>query len=85
VESGARNVDNILTNTLLPEVSLHILEAMASGNGVGTITVGVGSDGNLTYDVAAAVAAPKTRSAGVPASAASLQSAMSGGEAAPVA
>src|SRR5262245_33862181 len=32
VESGARNVDNILTNTLLPEISLHILEAMASGH-----------------------------------------------------
>jgi type VI secretion system protein VasG len=81
VESGARNVDNILTNTLLPEVSLHILEAMASGGGVGTITVGVGADGNLTYHVAAGVAATKSR--GVPASVASLP--VSGGEAAPVA
>jgi type VI secretion system protein VasG len=85
VESGARNVDNILTNTLLPEVSLHILEAMASGAGVGTITVGVSDDGNLTYHVAEPVAAPKTRGAGVPASAASLPSTVSGGEAAPVA
>ena len=83
VESGARNVDNILTNTLLPEISLHILEAMASGGGVGTITVGVADDGNLTYHVAAPVAAPKSR--GVPASAASLPSSLSGGEAAPVA
>ncbi len=31
VESGARNVDNILTNTLLPEVSQMLLTAMAEG------------------------------------------------------
>jgi type VI secretion system protein VasG len=84
VESGARNVDNILTNTLLPEISLRILEAMASGAGVGTVTVGVSDDGKLTYYVAAPVAA-KTRGAGVPASAASLPSTVPGGEAAPVA
>jgi len=83
VESGARNVDNILTNTLLPEISLHILGAMASGAGVGAITVGVANDGALTYHVAAPVVAPKGR--GVPSSSASLSSARSGGEAAPVA
>jgi len=27
VESGARNVDNILTNTLLPDISRTLLEA----------------------------------------------------------
>jgi type VI secretion system protein VasG len=85
VESGARNVDNILTNTLLPEISLRILEAMASGMGVGTVTVGVSDDGSLTYHVAAPVAAPKTRGAGVAASAATLPSTVPGGEAAPVA
>jgi type VI secretion system protein VasG len=31
VESGARNVDNILTNTLLPEISRQILGRLASG------------------------------------------------------
>ena len=31
VESGARNVDNILTNTLLPEISKQILAGMAEG------------------------------------------------------
>jgi type VI secretion system protein VasG len=81
VESGARNVDNILTNTLLPEVSVHILEAMASGGGVGTITVGVGENGNLTYHVAAPVASPKSR--GVSAASASLP--VSSDEAVPVA
>ena len=72
VESGARNVDNILTNTLLPEISRTLLEQMATGGGIGTITVGVADDGNLTYHVAAPVTQRKSR--GVPASAASLSS-----------
>ncbi len=62
VESGARNVDNILTNTLLPEISTRLLEQMATGEGIGTITVGVGDDGGLTYHVAAATAALRGRS-----------------------
>nr|MDQ2667569.1 AAA family ATPase [Gemmatimonadota bacterium] len=62
VESGARNVDNILTNTLLPEISTRLLEQMATGEGIGTITVGVGADGALTYHVAAAAVAPRGRS-----------------------
>ena len=80
VESGARNVDNILTNTLLPEISRTLLEQMATGGGIGAITVGVAADGNLTYHVAAAAA-----SRGVSASVASLPSSLSGGETAPVA
>ena len=31
VESGARNVDNILTNTLLPDISGLILSRVAEG------------------------------------------------------
>jgi type VI secretion system protein VasG len=31
VESGARNIDNILTNTLLPDLSRVLLEAMVDG------------------------------------------------------
>jgi type VI secretion system protein VasG len=49
VESGARNVDNILTNTLLPEVSRMLLAAMAEGAMPDTIRVGVGHDGQFTY------------------------------------
>jgi len=52
VESGARNVDNILTNTLLPEISRELLERMASGGRIGSIQVGVGADGNFTYAIA---------------------------------
>ena len=76
VESGARNVDNILTNTLLPEISTRLLQQMATGEGVGPIKVSVGDDGNLTYDIA-----PAAAKGGVPASVASLPTAKSGGEA----
>jgi type VI secretion system protein VasG len=84
VESGARNVDNILTNTLLPEISTRLLEQMATGGGIGTITVGVASDGSLTYHVAPPEPeAPRGRAKdGVSASVTSLPSE---GEAVPVA
>jgi len=49
VESGARNVDNILTNTMLPEISRQILSRMAEETLTGRIRVGVGSDGRFTY------------------------------------
>jgi type VI secretion system protein VasG len=49
VESGARNVDNILTNTLLPEVSSQILTRMAEGEKIASIRVGVGENGSFTY------------------------------------
>ena len=50
VESGARNVDNILTNTLLPEVSKQILGKMAEGEKPASIRVSVGSDGAFVYE-----------------------------------
>jgi type VI secretion system protein VasG len=49
VESGARNVDNILTNTLLPEVSTMLLAAMVEGHKPTVIKVGVGDGGHFTY------------------------------------
>jgi type VI secretion system protein VasG len=49
VESGARNVDNILTNTLLPELSMMMLGRIAEGRKLESIDVGVGGDGNFTY------------------------------------
>ncbi|MGO9094465.1 MAG: type VI secretion system ATPase TssH [Bryobacteraceae bacterium] len=50
VESGARNVDNILTNTLLPEVSRQLLGWMAEGRKVAGIKVGVGPEGSFVYE-----------------------------------
>jgi type VI secretion system protein VasG len=50
VESGARNVDNILTNTLLPEVSRRILGAMAERRRLDAIHVSTGPDGSFVYN-----------------------------------
>ena len=49
VESGARNVDNILTNTLLPEISRQLLGRMAEGVATERIHVGIGEDGAFVY------------------------------------
>ena len=49
VESGARNVDNILTNTLLPDISRQILGRMAEGEKLTSIHVGIGDDGEFVY------------------------------------
>ncbi|MGA7238735.1 MAG: AAA family ATPase, partial [Bryobacteraceae bacterium] len=49
VESGARNVDNILTNTMLPEVSRQILSRMAERQKLAAIHVGIGEDGSFIY------------------------------------
>jgi type VI secretion system protein VasG len=49
VESGARNVDNILTNTLLPSISRQLLSGMAEGRKLSTINVSVGADSQFVY------------------------------------
>ncbi len=49
VESGARNVDNILTNTLLPEMSKQLLGKMAEGLRPASIHVSVGENGQFAY------------------------------------
>jgi type VI secretion system protein VasG len=49
VESGARNVDNILTNTMLPDVSRYLLTRMAEGKKPASIHVTVGENGSFTY------------------------------------
>jgi type VI secretion system protein VasG len=48
VESGARNVDNILSNTMLPEISRQMLGMMAEGTTVDKVTVAV-ADGKISY------------------------------------
>ncbi|HTT21506.1 MAG TPA: type VI secretion system ATPase TssH [Candidatus Sulfotelmatobacter sp.] len=49
VESGARNVDNILTNTMLPDVSRYLLNEMAERRKPSSIHVSVGANGNFEY------------------------------------
>ena len=49
VESGARNIDNILTNTLLPDMSRELLASMAEGRKLSSIRVGIGDGGKFVY------------------------------------
>jgi type VI secretion system protein VasG len=56
VESGARNVDNILTNTMLPDMARQLLGAMAEGRKIDAIRVDVGPDGAFVYSVTEASA-----------------------------
>jgi type VI secretion system protein VasG len=51
VESGARNVDNILTNSLLPDISRKILGGMAEGEKMTAIHVGIGENGDFVYEL----------------------------------
>jgi type VI secretion system protein VasG len=50
VESGARNVDNILSNTMLPEISRQVLGRMAEEAPMERVKIGVGPDSNFTYE-----------------------------------
>jgi type VI secretion system protein VasG len=51
VDSGARNVYNILTGTLLPEMSGEVLSRMASGEGIKKVHVTVGEGEKFVYDI----------------------------------
>jgi type VI secretion system protein VasG len=51
VESGARNVDHILTRTLLPEMSREFLARMAVGEAISKVHVRVDSEGNFRYEL----------------------------------
>jgi type VI secretion system protein VasG len=52
VESGARNVDYILTHTLLPEIARACLGRMAAGESIARVHVSVGTGGSFVYEVA---------------------------------
>ena len=47
--SGARNVENILTRTLLPELSAEVLARLAQGEPITSMRVTVGKDGAFEY------------------------------------
>jgi len=47
--SGARNVENILSRTLLPELSAEVLGRLADGGAINSIAVGIGRTGSFTY------------------------------------
>jgi type VI secretion system protein VasG len=51
VESGARNVDHILTRTLLPEISREFLARMAEGQAIAKVHVSVDGEGGFRYEI----------------------------------
>jgi type VI secretion system protein VasG len=51
VDSGARNVYNILTGTMLPDMSGEVLTRMASGEGIKNVHVGVDDNENFVYQI----------------------------------
>ncbi len=51
VESGARNIENILNRTLLPELSSEILGRMAGGGTITAVRVGLNEQGGFTYSL----------------------------------
>ena len=51
VDSGARNVYNILTGTMLPHMSGEVLSRMASGEKINKVHVAVGENENFAYDI----------------------------------
>jgi type VI secretion system protein VasG len=52
VESGARNIDHILTRTLLPELSSEFLARMASAEPISRVNVSVNEAGAFAYQIA---------------------------------
>jgi len=51
VQSGARNIDHILTRTLLPELSAEFLSRMAEGQPIRTVQVSLNDQGGFRYQL----------------------------------
>jgi type VI secretion system protein VasG len=51
VESGARNVDHILTRSLLPEMSQEFLTRMAAGESISRVHVSINEEGAFQYAI----------------------------------
>jgi type VI secretion system protein VasG len=49
VETGARNIDNIVQGTLLPRISTEILERMSLGPLPESLTLGIDDKGDFTF------------------------------------
>ncbi|KPC53126.1 Type VI secretion ATPase [Pseudomonas amygdali pv. ulmi] len=52
VDSGARNIDNILSGTLMPELAEHVLARMAEDKPVNSMSIGLDEAGGFSYTVA---------------------------------
>ena len=50
-QSGARNIDHILTRSLLPEISAEFLALMAKGQSCKKVKVSVSEEGKFLYEL----------------------------------
>lgn len=50
-DTGARNIENILTRTLLPELASECLNRMAEDLSIGHVHIGITEEGNFTYRI----------------------------------
>jgi type VI secretion system protein VasG len=50
-ESGARNIENVLTHGVLPEVSTRFLERLANGQPIGDVYVSLDNNGAFSYSL----------------------------------
>ncbi len=51
VDTGARNIENILTRTMLPEMALECLSRLAENQSISKINVDVDDTGKFVYDI----------------------------------
>jgi type VI secretion system protein VasG len=51
VDTGARNIENILTRTMLPELASECLSRMANDETISKLHVGVTEEGDFTYQI----------------------------------
>lgn len=51
VDTGARNIENILTRSMLPELASECLSRMAAGEEIKSIHVGCTEEGGFTYQI----------------------------------
>lgn len=54
VETGGRNIDNIVNKTLLPDMSERFLQKMAEGDTIDAVEVTADEDGNFVYNLTGA-------------------------------
>ena len=51
-ERGARNIDHLIDQTILPQISLKLLEQMAAGQMPKRVTLGANEDGDFRIEFA---------------------------------
>jgi type VI secretion system protein VasG len=52
VDTGARNIDHIISGTMLPELSVHLLENLARETPIASLHVMAGEHGGFEYSIA---------------------------------